>query len=241
MLYCNYVDYLQNKLGDNFIVSNVRNIDANLEKTNVVITEMPGMVYENSANLAVQIDIYTNDADATSAILNAFCVANNNTTFIENGYTILQTYTTPSPFERDIQIGTNNYVRLMMIGNLYIMFNISAISKLTIDEEKCDFLNISIPYSITAHSKIIDGNELATNIKTAASVNLVFSCINKETIFINKIRLIRTGVILGNNVFAIKIKYINGIEENYNMIIQSATPTFTRDALPKYDIIMALA
>jgi len=239
MLYCNYVAYLQQELGNGFIVSNTRNLNIGFDKVNVVITEMPGSLYANSARLGVQIDVYTSDPDGTATILNNFCASHNLSSFIENGYVIRQIYTTPSPFDQNIQEGADIFTRFVIIGTLEITFGVSSITSLKIDGEACEFLNLSIPYNTELHSMIIPELQIAGNRKKTAGVQLTFSCLHKETIFINKIRLIRTGALSGSTIFTIAINYFSGISETYTCMLQSATATFSRDGLPIINITMA--
>jgi hypothetical protein len=242
MLYLDYKEHLQNKLGDDFIVVNYLNLKANLKKVNVVIKELAGNVYENSAQLPVQLDIYTSDVDATMLALNNFVKANNNVGFQELAYYITPFYTTPTLMENDIQIGNNYFTRIVVFGTLFFMFQVGNIKEVYIDGEKIDFLNASMSYNTELHVDRRSGQEINVSRKKASTLVFTLSTINKLGIFYQKLRAIRLGTLTGNTIFAVKFVFVdNNAEEQYNLIINTFSQAFARNQLPSLNISMVLA
>lgn len=242
MLYLDYKEHLQTKLGNDFIVVNNLNLKANLDKTNVVIKELAGNVYENSAQLPVQLDIYTKDVDATLLALNTFVSQNNNVGFQEEAYYITPFYTTPALMEGDIQIGNNYFARIVVFGTLFFMFEVGNIKSIFIDNEKIDFLNASISYNTELHVDRRSGKEINVSTKKASTLVFTFSTINKLGIFQQKIRAMRLGQIIGNTIFSVKIVFTdNNAEETYSLMVNSYTNAFARNQLPSLNVSMVLA
>ena len=243
MQYIDYKAYLQEKLGSSFSVVNVREMNANPEKgkINAVITELAGNIYENSAQLPVQIDFYTRDPVGTMAVLNSFVTANNSKMFINEGNYITGYYTTPTPMDRDIEAGSTKPVRLVMFGTLFVMFNIDDISSIKIDGEELETLTRSIIYSSDFDPSNKDGTELKVHDSIASYISIAFKFINKRGVFSQKLRAMRMGTLPRNTVFSVSVTFFDGSIETYQMLIHSAGFASARGQLPSMDIDFVLA
>ena len=77
------------------------------------------------------------------------------------------------------------------------------------------------------------------NISEASAVSLSFQFASQQGIFANKLSALRTGAIHRTTAFAVKVILTNDIEENYTMLLGTATLAFAITATPNYQIIMS--
>ena len=243
MQYLDYRAHLQEKLGDSFVVRDIREMNANPEKgkINAIITELAGNIYQNSAQLPVQIDFYTKDPIGTMALLNSFVTANNSKMFINEGNYITGYYTTPTPMDRDIEVGSTKPVRLVMFGTLFVMFNIDDISSIKVDGEELETLTRSIIYSSDFDPSNKDGTELKVHDSVASYISIAFKFINKRGVFSQKLRAMRSGTLSRNTVFSVSVTFFDGTIETYAMLVHSCGLASARGQLPSMDIDFVLA
>ena len=144
MDFVNFKEHLQEILDsvatDTFIVSHTRDMVGKTSKVNVIFTPLAGSVYKNSASIPYQIDIFSTDPDSIINVFTQIAKKRNNKSFIsviEEGeetkeYTVFEFYSTPAVAEKDLEFGTNRYVRLVMFVTLNILFEVGNISSIKI-------------------------------------------------------------------------------------------------------------
>lgn len=234
--------YLEEKLDDSFSVVNIRELDATLDgdKAYVVITDLPSSIFPFSATFQYQIDIYTDKPELVTEKMNQFVTEYNGISFVSESNHFRPFFTTPSPMERDIKIGTNNYVRLVIFVTANAMFGVNDISIIKIDGEELNTLNITVPYTVQAHPKKISGEELSTNIKETSTTQIIIKIIPQNNLFISKIASIRQGKLSGMTIFETSLEFTNGAKEYYNTIVLSSTLVTARGQVPSMDITLGL-
>lgn len=249
----NYLQEELDKIQEGFIVGKERVLKSYFEG-NVVITQLVGTVNKYNAVLSYQIDIITSDIENGMNVFTQFAKSHSKVAFdtaIDTGeqdelgneiyiiYNINQTWNTPTVMEKDIPVGSNHFARIVMFGTLFVLFNSSNVKQITIDGENIDFVNGSITWQQTMRSDRKSGQANNKNISEASAVSLSFQFASQQGIFANKLSALRTGAIHRTTAFAVKVILTNDIEENYTMLLGTATLAFAITATPNYQIIMS--
>lgn len=238
-------EYLKSKLSDDFIISNVRQLNGNFSdntKHNVAVIELASNVLTYSATLNYQIDINTADPITASNTFKTLIANENNKKFVENSMTIIPFFTTPTPMGDNSDVGTNTYVRLVVFATINIMYNVNDIVSAKVGDESIDILSTSIAYVATSKSKKVSGVEINKNVKEIAGVviNMRFVPSN-SLIFVNSLSRIRQGTLSGDTHFTITLTFTNGAVETYTAIVLSHTLVTNRGQIPAMDISFGVA
>lgn len=243
MQYLDLKAYFQEKLGDGFTVQLIRDVDAKPKngKVTTVVNELAGNIYENSAQLPIQIDFYTRDPIGTSASLNTFIVSNNGKMFVNDGNFITIYYTTPTALDKNIEAGPDVIVRLTMFGSVFVMFNMDDIATVKIDGEVIETMSRSISYNASMKPNNKSGTELKKHDKIAGFTTITMRLINKRGVFSQKLRVIRNGTSTGNTVFSVSLTYTDGYEETYAMLLENCALASVRGQLPSMDVAFVIA
>lgn len=249
----NFIDfktYLQNELGDKFEVTDELNNDyILLEKTPVVVRTLAGNVYDASAQIPYQLDIFTDKPKEIIDFFTNFAKTHNNTiinSVVQEGdefvnYSIVQNYTTPVVMQSDVEFGTQHYSRVVIFPTLFVMYNINNVKALKINDEPQEILNGSLNYTTELQSSRVSGANLNVQNKKTATTSLTFTMLNKTTIFGRNVALIRQGKEGGNLTFDVEITLTDDSIETYKMIITTAVLSFARASLPSLNITMMIA
>ena len=243
MQYLDLKAYFQEKFGNTFVVRSIRDLDAKAEKgkTNVIITELAGNIYSDSAQLPIQLDFYAEDPIGVSASINTFIVSNSGKMFVNEGNFITGYYLTPTPLDKNIEVGTQSRTRLTVFATFFVMFNMDDIASITVDGETVETLSRSMSYSADMSPDNKSGTELKKNDKIAGHIAVSFKMINKRGVFSQKLKGIRRGIVTGNTPFEVSVTFTDGDVETYSMLVQSSAFASARGQLPSMDIAFVLA
>lgn len=250
--FVDFKKWLQTKLDAiqaGFVVSDERNLNAeDFVDKQVVISQLAGSVYDESANIPYQIDITIKDIDNAMNVFTSLAKAENNKPFrsivnegteespeIKN-YSVIPYFQTPVVMDKDLELGSDHYARIVVFVNLVILFEISNVEKIKIDNEDIPFLNGTLAYTAELMSNRVSGEALNKSKKKASSTCLAFKMINKDCAFSQKLFKIATGALRGNTGFAVEVTLTNGQKANLNMIVGSSTLSFARQQLASYDV-----
>jgi len=238
-------EYLKSKLSNDFIISNVRQLNGNFSdntKHNVTVIELASNVLTYSATLNYQIDINTADPITASNAFKTLIANENNKKFVEDSMTIIPFFTTPTPMGDNSDVGTNTYVRLVVFATINIMYNVNDIVSAKVGDESIEILSTSIAYVATSKSKKLSGVEINKNVKEIAGVviNMRFVPSN-SLIFVNSLSRIRQGTLSGDTHFTIALTFTNGAVETYTAIVLSHTLATNRGQIPAMDISFGVA
>lgn len=247
------VKYLQEKLNaiapNLYEVSSERNINAKYEKNEVVISALSGPIYKDSSNIPYQIDIVTKDISSVMIDFTTLAKQENEQSFTEitqtgesnyQSSTITPVFNSPVVVEKDIQIGSNRYARIVVFAVINEVSNVNNIKELKIDGETIEKLSSNLIYTTEAVSNRVSGEKLNRSKKKAASCSVTFSMINKASVFANKAFKIFSGVLDGNTKFEVKVVMDNGLETTLPMFINTYTFNDERAKLPSVNVGMLL-
>lgn len=245
-----YVDFSQHLQGlldalapNLFKVTNERNLDGDMDG-DVVVSALSGNINKNSATIPYQIDVFTYDPENTMNVFTKLAHTYNKTSFTnvqdEKLYTIFQYYNTPVDMDKDIEIGQNHLSRIVIFAQLYIMFQVSNVKKITIDNEEIETLNGTLAYVCETHSNRVSGVQMNKDKKKAATLQLTFAMISKDSVFGRKLFLISTGQLDGNTSFSVVVDKTNGQTATLTMMITGCTNSWGDNALPSDQVSMGL-
>lgn len=252
MDFVNFKEHLQHILDsvatDTFEVSDTRDMVGKTNKVSVVFTPLAGSVFENSASIPYQIDIFSTKPDDVINVFTQIAKAKNSKSFISvvtegtetKEYTVFEFYSTPAVAEKQLDFGTNTYVRLVMYVTLNVLFEVGNVSSIKIDGENIEFVNGSMGYATEMFSNRQTGGNLNKARKKAATTNLQFTMVNKTGVFTNKIFQIMFGSMKGQTNFTVEVTLTNGISGTLKMILSQNQFSFARNtpSLPSLNITL---
>lgn len=243
------VKYLQEKLDaiapDVYSVSNERNVATDYSQIEVVVSALSGDIYKESSNIPYQIEIVTADIDRVMIDFTTLAKNNNNVSYTEiialdeddyQSSTITPFFNSPVVIEKDIEIGSNRYARIVVFAQITEKFNVNNIKSLTIDGEAVDFLTGSFTYNAELNPSRVSGVELSKSKKKVASCSITIGMINAATVFTNKAFRVATGVLPGNTAFNVVVTLDNNLSATLKMLIGSYTLASERTKLPSINV-----
>ena len=243
------VSYLQTKLNaltpDAYVVSNERNIDADYEKHQVVVSALSGSLYKDSGSIPYQIEIITSDIDKVTVDFTMLAKNNNNVSYTQvvsegetnfKSVTIVPFFNTPVVMEKNIGVGSNKYARIIVFATVNEQENVNNIKSLVIDGEEQELLTGTFAYVVEANPTRKSGVELSKSKKRTGSCQISFSTISKSSVFLNSAFKIATGQLKGNTSFNAAVTLDNGLNATLKMFIGSYTFTNERAKLPLINI-----
>lgn len=233
---------------DTFVVSDTRDMVGKTNKVCVVITPLNGSVYENSARVPYKVDVFTDKPNEVQSIFTFVAKQRNSQSFIEvvdegeesKEYTVFEFYSTPAPAERQLEFGTNVYVRLEMIVDLNILFEVGNISSIKIDGEDIKLLTGSLNYVAEMFSNRKTGDNLNGAKKKASTTNVQFLMINKVGFFTNKIMLMAFNKLSGDTNFNVEVALTTGFKGTLKMKVTQAVLNFAKSSpnLPTLNVTL---
>ena len=248
--------YLQEKIdaiiSGVFSVATERNLNSDFIDGEVVVSAMAGAVYEDSATIPYEIDIFTSDPEGAIDYFTALAKENNNKPFqtiINEGtadtpdfkqYTIIPYFQTPVTMDKGLAYGTDHYAKVVMFANLVILFQVSNVASITIDGEEIKFIDGSFSYATELQSSRVSGVELNKSKKKAATISLNFKMINKDTLFSRNIWNVMIGNKPGNTSFSVTITLTNGMSATLKMLLNTNVLAFARQQLSTDNISLFL-
>ena len=243
------VKYLQEKLDAMspgfYVVSKERNVDADYNLAQVVVSALSGNIYKESASIPYQIEIITNNIDKVFADFIVLAKDNNgksHTQVTSNkneefaSETMIPYFNSPVVVDKELEIGSDKYARIVVFASVSEQENVNDIKKLVIDNEEIELLTSTCAYVTEADPIRISGQELTPSKKRTASSSITFSTINKSSVFLNKAFKIFCGQLSGNTPFEVKATLQNGLQATFTMFIGSYTLPTERGKLPAVNI-----
>lgn len=240
--YIDYADYLQKQINalvsGQFKVYAERNLDSMIDG-DVVVSAKSGKYYRSSAEIPYEINIMTSKPKETLDFFTNFFKKLNNTSFVsivgeedeKEIYNITQFYQTPSIIDKDIDIGSEHYARIITFGSLYITYNVSNIEELKIDNELIEFETATLAYVVDPHANKRSGNITVKSRVRTNTTSVAFSTVNKNSVFCNKLFKIMLHQLDANTTFTVDVKMSNGLTGQLTMIISQSNVNAAKAAL----------
>lgn len=242
--------HLQQKLDseypNRFKVSNERSMDTKFEGE-VIVSQLVGNANSKNGNFTFQLDITTKEIDEVMSIFEKFAKENSQIPFddvVKNGgetfiNTITPTYSTPVVMEKDIQVGSNHYARIVVFVNAFILFNSSSVKKIEIDGEIIDFDSGTLTWQASAIANQRTSRSNSKSFAESSAVSLTFMMKSQLGQFANKLQSLRKGTLDRNaQKFIVKITLTNEEIEEYTMIVSNQAFSFGKSAIPTINVGM---
>ncbi len=205
-----YLDYLQNILGNQYIVVDEEKIDANYDKNKnlTIVNQFSGINYKTCVLYSLQATVYTNDIPKTMQELREFSWKYNDERLQTNVFPyIRQLITQP--------INNSNFAQLKeeYIGTITLSITLICAIRLTdvkgiyFDNELIDPNQVTITYQATPDTQRNNYEELnSTNInETSLNIQITYPVDNTE--LYKKTRDIMFGILPKNTDFNFKIEF----------------------------------
>lgn len=219
----NYKSYLYDKL-KNLTASSIEVVDELDFKLNtdikIIIKYLTGTIYKKTKIQPIQIYVLNDDLEEAKMLMETFTETySQSREKIDFNY-FKQVYTTPVVLDNFMQIKNRQMSALYLTATLTILEDVVDISKIVIDDEELTLIDTQEHYIVQSTTKKIATQELSYNKKQTATYSLQLNIKNDRSVFCNKLKRIRHGLISGNSTFKVDIYYDDEIEPiTHNMII----------------------
>lgn len=233
-------------------VSNERQINSDLDKVDVVVSALSGTPYTDGANIPYQIEIFTTDVDKEMENFNKLAKTTSRVGFnqiINEGTAEQPSYrqirvipflNTPVVMDKDIEIGSSHYARIVVFASTLIFYDINDIETLKIDNDTIEILSSAFNYVAELIPNRISGQELTKSKKKAASTSITFTAISRSCAFMDALNEIAVGNRKGNLPFTVKMTLTNKKEYTLQMIVSNYSLASQRTQIPTVNVTMFL-
>lgn len=241
------VKYLQAKLDSinegKYHVANERNINADFENNEVVISAMSSVVNDRVAtDIPYEISIFTTDIEQVmedfTILAKSFSGVSYQEIYEGEVVHITPYFNTPTVLEKDID--AHHYAKIVVFASVNEITGINNIKTLKIDNVLVETLNASLNYAAEQNAQRVSGNELTKGKALAGTCSISFMCLNKSTAFLNTAFKIATGQLDKNTSFSVSVVTDNNLTANLTMYVTQYSLANERAKLPSVQIGLSL-
>lgn len=240
----NYKGYLQEKLEQltSLSIKVVDELDFSLDSDiKVIIKYLTGTLYKGTRIQPVQLYVLSNKFEETKLLMETFAETYSQSRERLDFEYFKQTYTTPVVLDNFMQIKNRQMSALYISGMLTILAGVVDINKISIDGEDITLIDAQEHYVVQATTKKVAQEELSYNKKQTASFSLQLTIKNDRSVFCNRLRNIRHGLLSGNTQFKVKIYYDNEVNPiEHNMIILDHSLTTSEANIPVVSVVLGV-
>lgn len=231
-------------------VTNERQINSDLDKVDVVVSALAGTPYTDGANIPYQIEVFTTDVDQemenfsklakTTSRVGFNQIINEGTSEAPNWRQIrvIPFLNTPVVMDKDIEIGSNHYARIVVFASTLIFYEINDIETLKIDNDTIETLSSAFSYVAELIPNRISGQELTKSKKKAAATSITFTAISRSCNFMDALNDIAMGNRKGNIPFTVKITLTSKKSYTLKMIVSNYSLATQRTQMPTVNVTM---
>ena len=236
-------EYLKNILGDEYVVTNERNLEYDPDKINVVLNMLAGTEFDDVLAIPFQIYAFADDIDDTQDKLNTFVANYNRKTWQSGDNYIRNEFTQAQCVDKNVTgLSINSAVEFFIGGSFLIYSNIVRLETLTIDGEEHKVFN----YNLTSSPAIDSANEFngdgdgAYSLKSTGGFTSSLETLvlySKDTTFLNTCLNTHFGNNDSTTAFEMVFTFTNGLTFTRNMIVTSyANATESNNDIPKIQL-----
>lgn len=210
-----YLEYLQNVLGNKYIVVDEEKIDADYDKNKnlVIVSEFSGTNYKTSIVFTLQFTCFTNNVKETMQELRDFSWKYNDERLSTNIFPyIRQLITQPNNNSNFSQLKDEYIGTIAMTISLICSIQLTDIEHVIIDNEIIDPNTVSITYQAIPDTQRDNDEELNSTNINEASLNIQVSFPADKTHLYRTVRNIMFGIIAKNKTFDLKVKFTDDLE-----------------------------
>lgn len=241
------VKYLQAKLDSinegRYHVANERNINADFKNNEVVISAMSATINDNQAtDIPYEISIYTTEIDQVMSdftVLAKTCSAISYQEVHEGESVVITPYfNTPTVLEKDID--ALHYAKIVVFASVNEITGINNVKTLKINNVVLKTLNASFNYVVEQNAQRVSGEKMIKSKVLSSTNGLTFTCLNKNSPFLNTAFEIATGQLDGDTSFSVEITMENNLTATLTMYITQYSLANERAKLPSVQISMSI-
>jgi len=241
-------EYLKNILGDNYYVTNERNLEFQNGKINVIINSLSTTEFDGVSLLPVQMVFFSNDIDETQDALDDFVNTYNRKTWNIGSEYVRSEYSKAQCIDKNVpDISLNSPVRFLIYATFLVYSDINRLDSITIDgvEHKVFTYNLTYEPSDQAGEEFEQNTNGPNAIKhiysfTANNISLVLY--SKNTDFLNTALDIQMGDTSPNTVFEVTFNFSNGTSYTREMLVGTySNLTTSENDIPKVQVTLAPA
>lgn len=240
----NFKDYLYEKL-EELTASSIEVVDELDFKLNtdikVIIKYLTGTIYKGTRIQPIQLYVLNDNLEEAKMLLETFTETySQSREKIDFNY-FKQVYTTPVVLDNFMQIKNRQMSALYISGTLTILEGVVDINKVTIDDEELNVIDTQEHYIVQATTKKVATEELSYNKKQTATYSLQLSIKNDRSVFCNKLKRIRHGLLEGNNKFKVDIYYDDeDLPITHNMVVIDHNLMTSESSIPIVSVTLGV-
>ena len=237
-----YIDFLRKELPSNWIISEESNINWDGNETIAIFKTQVGTRYEDSVVMPIQLNIFTPDILGVKAILETFIIKNHNKFFVQDFTQYIKQYYYSPIIPTTNNISGNQLTnQIILTGTLISSENVSDVKECRIDGELVKITTLTTSYASQTEAHVLPFNgesAIAKSVVKGGNISFNVTCINKNSKFFNKLRLIRMGKLPINTKFKLTLTYTdNDFTEEYICVAPSFTINHENGSLPLLTIV----
>lgn len=232
-------EWIKSKLEGYEVVEEIKTGDEVFGKYIVVSCLGGDTVYTTGQQLNYQLTVRTNEPLTTLEDLKKFVLTNTNTYFnLDEEWQLKVNINYPYKAQAFQEAYTNYYVEFIVPIFFTATKSIQDITKVLIDNEKVDVIQIVENYSTLLNDHKDGSKELNTTDITYANLQFSISYVNIDSIFNSKVRNVKYGKLPKNTSFKLKIFYNDNYNVEFDCKLQSVAFGSTRSELPTNQIVL---
>lgn len=234
-----YIGYLQNSLGNEFLVCEEEKVDYDTDKILCIVKNISSANYRDSVHFVVQLEFLTQNVVATMQRLTEWSWEQNEQQISFSSFNFCkQVVSQPVNNSNFVQLH-ENYIGTIQIGiNLIASFNGLDFKAMYIDGELFSPLQIEVAYGTTPDTQRNNKEELnSTNINESTLQIAITNVFNATKLF-KKVREISFGKSPKNVDFEVKIVWTDEEETTTKFKLLSSSFSSERSALPSTTITL---
>lgn len=227
-----YKNWLQNALGDKYLIVEEEKTDFVENKNLAILKEFSGINYRSCIMFTYQLQILTNNVEETMSdlqektwMLNDIKLSTDEFPFIKH------LMSQPVNNSNYLQISTDYVGTITITITLMASINLTDIKEFQIDNEIIDPTLITITYQTQSNTNRLNTEELSsTNINDSTLSFQVTFPIDNSSIY-KKSRNIMFGALPKNTKFNFNIEFMDGEVYNYDFKMNSKAIQYDRNSL----------
>ncbi len=227
-----YINWLQNALGNDYIVTNEEKTDYKTDKNVVILSEYSGTNFRKAISFTYQATVLTNNVEKTMKELQEFTWMHNDERISTPEFPYIRNLMQQPVNVSNFQEYNNQYIGTIIIAiNLIASVSINDIKSITIDGELIDPTQSNLTYQTIQDTNRINGNELSTtDINESSLILQIVFPMDYSNLFVKSCKIM-FGMLPKNEAFNVAIKLINNMEFTSEFKLASKAIACDRAAL----------
>ena len=229
-----YLNYLQNALGNQYIVVDEEKIDADYDKNKnlTIVNEFSGTNYKSCILFTLQATVYTNNVKKTMQELRDFSWKYNDERLSTNVFPyIRQLITQPNNNSNFVQLKEEYIGTIAMTITLICSLKLTDVKSIYVDNELIDPNQVTITYQAIPDTQRNNYEELNSTNINETSLNIQVTYPVDNTNLYQKTRDIMFGMLPKNTDFVFKFEFTDNQVYEMNLKLMTKAINMERSTL----------